>query len=67
MKYWVFKVDYAQDLLHGSLGATTEKQAIWRTDPTIKEGGGATGYIGTHVYKLTRCITGLKTLELVAD
>ena len=59
-------VEYPQGWL-STLLETTNKQALWRTDPKKSGIAGAMGDIGTHAENLAEYITGLKITELCAD
>jgi predicted dehydrogenase len=63
----LIQAEYAQDWLTESVEAAgTNKQAAWRTDPTLA-GAGALGDIGTHAFNLLSFVTGLKSESLLAD
>lgn len=59
-------VEYHQGWLATHLEATGQKQAAWRTDPSLA-GAGAVGDIGSHAENLVSTVTGLPIAELCAD
>jgi len=63
----VVQVEYAQDWLSTALEKTGQKQALWRTDPTMSGPGGSLGDIGTHAFNLASFVTGLNCRELAAE
>lgn len=60
-------VEYPQGWLATLLEKTGQKQAAWRTDPTICGAAGCMGDIGTHAINLAEYVTGLHIKELAAD
>ncbi|MFK7863190.1 MAG: Gfo/Idh/MocA family protein [Pseudohongiellaceae bacterium] len=66
-KLRVIHIQYAQDWLATDLEASGQKQASWRTDPTLAGAGGSIGDIGTHAFHLAEFISGLQTTSLLAD
>ncbi len=59
-------VEYNQGWLSTALEALGQKQASWRTDPTLA-GAGAIGDIGSHAEQLLSYITGLEPESVCAD
>jgi predicted dehydrogenase len=66
-KLRVIQIEYAQDWLATNLEASGQKQAAWRTNPTLAGAGGSIGDIGTHGFHLAEFISGLSTTSLLAD
>jgi predicted dehydrogenase len=62
----VVQVEYPQDWLAEPLEQGGNKQAAWRTDPTLA-GGGAIGDIGSHAWHLADYVTGQPVAELCAE
>ena len=58
--------EYVQGWLAEPVEASGQKQASWRTDPTLA-GAGAIGDIGTHAFHLLSYVTGLQLERLYAD
>jgi len=63
----VVRVSYVQDWLSTALDQEGQKQAAWRTDPTLAGAGGAIGDIGVHAFNLAAFVTGLKLDSVCAD
>lgn len=63
----VVRVDYAQDWLAEPIEESGQKQAAWRTDPTLAGAGGSIGDIGTHAFQLGCYVSGLTPTSLAAD
>jgi predicted dehydrogenase len=63
----VVQVEYPQGWLAGSLEATGQKQAAWRTDPAFSGPGGAIGDIGSHAFHLVCFVTGQMPQSVLAD
>lgn len=63
----VVQVEYAQDWLAEPLEAKGQKQAAWRTDPSLAGPGGAIGDIGTHAFHLAALVTGEVPDSILAD
>jgi predicted dehydrogenase len=60
-------VEYPQGWLINLEEATGQKQAAWRTDPSMAGIGGAIGDIGSHAENLVSTIAGLEIAEICAD
>ena len=60
-------VEYLQGWLSQPIETTGQKQASWRSDPTLSGPGGCIGDIGVHAFHLAEYITGLKTTSLQAN
>lgn len=63
----VVQVEYAQDWLATDLETSGQKQATWRTNPSLAGAGGSIGDIGTHAFHLAEFVSGLQTTSLLAD
>lgn len=63
----IVQVEYAQDWLAGDLETSDQKQAAWRTDPTLAGPAGCLGDIGTHAAQLAEFVTGMVPTEISAD
>ncbi|WP_120346314.1 Gfo/Idh/MocA family protein [Paraburkholderia fungorum] len=64
----VVQVEYAQDWLAEPVETGgTNKQAGWRTDPSLAGPAGCLGDIGTHAYHLAAFITGMTPSSLSAE
>ena len=63
----VVQVEYPQDWLSTALEETGQKQAAWRTDPSMAGPGGCVGDIGTHAFQLAGFISNLEVESLSAD
>ena len=59
-------VEYLQGWLSKPLETTGQKQAAWRSDPTLNGPGGCIGDIGTHAFHLVEYVTGLEVMSLNA-
>ena len=59
-------VEYLQGWLSAPLEASGQKQAAWRSDPTLNGPGGCIGDIGTHAFHLLEYVTGLKVTSINA-
>jgi predicted dehydrogenase len=59
-------VEYLQGWLSSPLEATGQKQASWRSDPTLNGPGGCIGDIGTHAFHLVEYVTGLQVTSINA-
>src|SRR5580658_2285637 len=57
-------VEYLQGWLSQPLETTGQKQAAWRSDPTLNGPGGCIGDIGVHAFHLLEYVTGLKVASL---
>lgn len=62
----VVQVEYAQDWLSEPLELTGQKQAAWRSNPSLAGPAGALGDIGTHAFHLAEFVTGLRAEALCA-
>ncbi|NVK32356.1 MAG: Gfo/Idh/MocA family oxidoreductase [Gammaproteobacteria bacterium] len=60
------QVEYVQDWLSEDIESEGQKQAAWRTNPSLS-GGGAIGDIGTHAYQLASFVSGLTTKRIAAQ
>lgn len=61
-------VEYPQGWLSSFVeGQGTNKQAVWRTDPSRSGPSGGLGDIGTHAENLAEYVTGLEITQLCAD
>ena len=60
-------VEYNQGWLATPLETTGQKQAGWRTDPSMAGAGGAMGDIGSHAENLVSYVTGLGVTEFASD
>lgn len=60
-------VEYHQDWLLSPLEQTGNKQALWRTNPTLAGEGGCVADIGSHAVNLLEYITGRHVASLCAD
>ena len=64
----VVQVEYAQDWLAEPIEAAgTNKQAGWRTDPSLAGPAGCLGDIGTHAYHLAAFVSGMTPVALSAE
>ena len=63
----IVRVSYVQDWLATALDQEGQKQAAWRTDPTLAGAGGAIGDIGVHAFNLAAFMTGLSLESVCAD
>jgi predicted dehydrogenase len=64
----VVQVEYAQDWLSEPIETGgTNKQAGWRTDPSLAGPAGCLGDIGTHAYHLAGFVTGMLPQALSAE
>ena len=64
----VVQVEYAQDWLAKPIEQSgTNKQAGWRTDPSLAGPAGCLGDIGTHAYHLAAFVTGMQPRWLSAE
>jgi predicted dehydrogenase len=63
----VVQVEYPQDWLSTALEETGQKQAAWRTDPSLAGPGGCVGDIGTHAFQLAEFTSNLQVKSLSAD
>jgi predicted dehydrogenase len=59
--------EYPQGWLLDPIDVDGQKQAAWRTDPSLAGASSCIGDIGTHAENLGRYISGLKIDELLAD
>jgi predicted dehydrogenase len=59
-------VEYLQGWLSAPLETSGQKQAAWRSDPTLNGPGGCIGDIGTHAFHLLEYVTGLKVTSINA-
>jgi predicted dehydrogenase len=59
-------VEYLQGWLSEPIETTGQKQAAWRSDPSLSGPGGCIGDIGVHAFHLVEYVTGLKVTELNA-
>ncbi len=59
--------EYAQGWLGQPIDAEGQKQAAWRTDPSLAGASGCLGDIGSHAESLARYITGLEIDQLCAE
>jgi predicted dehydrogenase len=59
-------VEYLQGWLSAPLEASGQKQAAWRSDPTLNGPGGCIGDIGTHAFHLLEYVTDLKVTSINA-
>jgi predicted dehydrogenase len=59
-----FRSNYIQGWLRTRLEESDQKQAKWRTDPSMSGAAGCFGDIGTHAYNLGRFMTGLLPVDL---
>lgn len=60
-------VEYSQGWLVRRLEEAGDKQAAWRTDPSLAGAAGAIGDIGSHAENLVATVTGLEISEICAD
>lgn len=60
-------VEYFQGWLSSPLEKKGNKQAAWRTDPSMAGIGGAMADIGTHAFNLAEYVTGLEARSLTAE
>jgi len=60
-------VDYRQGWLTGGLEYSGNKQAGWRTDPSLAGASGCMADIGTHAFGLAEFISGDQISELCAE
>ena len=64
----IVQVEYAQDWLAEPIEATgANRQAVWRTDPSLAGPAGCLGDIGTHAYHLAAFVTGMTPSTLAAE
>ncbi len=61
-----FAVEYLQGWLSKPIENTGQKQAAWRSDPTLNGPGGCIGDIGVHALHLLEYVTGLRTTSMNA-
>ncbi len=61
------QVEYLQDWLTTPVELGGQKQALWRTDPTLSGAGGCIADIGTHAVNLASFVTGLRLDRVLAD
>lgn len=61
------QVEYLQDWLATPVEQSGQKQALWRTDPTLSGAGGCIADIGTHAVNLASFVTGLSLDKVLAD
>ena len=61
------QVEYLQDWLTTPVEQGGQKQALWRTDPTLSGAGGCIADIGTHAVNLASFVTGLRLDRVLAD
>lgn len=61
------QVEYLQDWLAAPIEQSGQKQALWRTDPTLSGQGGCIADIGTHAVNLATFVTGLPVDKVLAD
>lgn len=59
--------EYPQDWLATPLEKTGQKQAAWRTDPSLAGASNCVGDIGSHIENMVSYITGLKIVRLLAQ
>ena len=59
--------EYPQGWLLNPIDVDGQKQAAWRTDPSLAGASSCIGDIGTHAENLGRYITGLEIDELLAE
>lgn len=60
-------VEYSQGWLSSPIERSGQKQASWRTDPTMSGPSGCIADIGTHAAHLACYVTGLGIKEVCAD
>ena len=60
-------VEYLQGWLAQPIETTGQKQAAWRSDPTVNGPGGCIGDIGVHAFHLLEYVTGLRLTSLYAS
>jgi len=58
--------EYPQDWLAAKLEETGQKQAAWRTDPSLAGISNCVGDIGSHIENMVSYLTGLKIKSLCA-
>ncbi|MFM0286059.1 Gfo/Idh/MocA family protein [Paraburkholderia megapolitana] len=64
----IVQVEYAQDWLAEPIETTgANRQAVWRTDPSLAGPAGCLGDIGTHAYHLAAFVTGMTPSTLAAE
>ncbi|MEQ5841468.1 Gfo/Idh/MocA family oxidoreductase [Paraburkholderia acidicola] len=64
----IVQVEYAQDWLAEPVETTgANRQAVWRTDPSLAGPAGCLGDIGTHAYHLAAFVTGMTPSTLAAE
>lgn len=61
------QVEYLQDWLATPVEQSGQKQALWRTDPTLSGAGGCIADVGTHAVNLASFVTGLSLDKVLAD
>ena len=61
-----FAVEYMQGWLSKPIELSGQKQAAWRSDPTLNGPGGCIGDIGVHALHLLEYVTGLRTASIHA-
>jgi predicted dehydrogenase len=59
--------EYPQGWLSERIESSGQKQAVWRTDPSLAGISNCVGDIGSHAENLAEYISGLKITELSAD
>lgn len=60
-------VDYPQGWLAQNLEAAGNRQATWRTNPSLAGGSGCIGDIGSHAHNLAEYIVGQNITEVCAE
>ncbi|TVQ08564.1 MAG: gfo/Idh/MocA family oxidoreductase [Balneolaceae bacterium] len=60
-------VEYPQGWLSAHLEKDGQKQASWRTDPSMSGAGGSVGDIGTHAAHLAEYVSGLKIVQVCGE
>ena len=60
-------VEYLQGWLSKPIETSGQKQAAWRSDPSLSGPGGCIGDIGVHAFHLAEYVTGLQVTELNAS
>ena len=60
-------VEYSQGWLSEPLEKSGDKQASWRTDPSLAGAGGCSGDIGVHAFHAAEFVSGLRVERLCAD
>lgn len=61
------QIEYLQDWLTGPVEQSGQKQAVWRTDPSMSGEGGCIADIGTHAVNLATFVSGLRVEAVLAD